>query len=158
MRTLSRLWWCAASLATAAALTCAAPASAADGAALFAQNCAMCHQSDAAGLPGQFPRLKGRVAAIGTRPKGRGYLIDIVTYGMAGSITVDDQPIVGVMPQLQLTDDDTAQVLSFVAGLGGKQPAPFTAEEVAARRAGPPKTGADVLAERRLLQTAKALE
>jgi mono/diheme cytochrome c family protein len=144
---------------TAAAVAASGPAAAAtDGAAVFAGNCAMCHQSDAGGLPGQYPRLRGRVAKIGSRPEGRRYLIDIVTYGMAGSITVDGQPIVGVMPQLQLSDDEAALVLSYVQGTGGGRTAAFTAAEVAAQRAHPSKTGADVLAERRLLQEAKVLE
>src|SRR5258708_37870794 len=60
------------------------PSRAADGSGLFTQNCLMCHQAGAVGLPGQFPRLAGRIAAISSQPKGRAYLIDVLTYGMAG--------------------------------------------------------------------------
>jgi cytochrome c oxidase cbb3-type subunit 2 len=35
------------------------PADALDGAALFTQNCAVCHQENGEGLPGAFPPLKG---------------------------------------------------------------------------------------------------
>jgi mono/diheme cytochrome c family protein len=149
------------------------PARAADGSALFIQNCLMCHQSGAVGLPGQFPRLAGRIAAIGSRPKGRAYLIDVLTYGMAGKITVDDQPIVGLMPPFaQLSNDDVAGVLSYVqsldvslggtppggAPLGGTPPL-FTAEEVRARRSATSvKSATDVRAERQSLEDAKIVQ
>jgi mono/diheme cytochrome c family protein len=149
------------------------PARAADGSGLFIQNCLMCHQSGAVGLPGQFPRLAGRVAAISSRPKGRAYLIDVLTYGMAGKITVDDQPIVGLMPPFaQLSNDDVAGVLSYVQSLsdqrGGqppgdaapaKSPAAFTAEEVrAGRSAAAAKSATDVRAERQSLEDAKIIQ
>jgi mono/diheme cytochrome c family protein len=154
------------------------PARAADGSGLFIQNCLMCHQSGAVGLPGQFPRLAGRIAAISSRPKGRAYLIDVLTYGMAGKITVDDQPIVGLMPPFaQLSNDDVAAVLSYVQSLdvslggtppggaplggtppGGPPPA-FTAEEVrAGRSATRVKSATDVRAERQSLEDAKIIQ
>ncbi len=153
-------------LAAAAAGTL--PARAADGSGLFIQNCLMCHQSGAAGLPGQFPRLAGRIAAISSRPKGRAYLIDVLTYGMVGKITVDDQPIVGLMPPFaQLSNDDVAAVLSYVqsldispggAPLGGTPPV-FTAEEVrAGRSASTVKSATDVRAERQSLEDAKIIQ
>jgi mono/diheme cytochrome c family protein len=129
-----------------------------DGAALFVQNCALCHQSDAAGLPGQFPRLRGRVGPISAKPPGRAYLIDVVTYGMAGQVTVDKQAIIGVMPPLQLSDGAAAQILSYVAHLGSAGSRDFSAAEVAAERAKPPKTGSEVHALRRSLQIAKVIE
>ncbi len=131
---------------------------AAQGAAVFAQNCAICHQSDAKGLAGQYPRLAGRIAVISGKPRGRAYLIDVVTYGMVGQVTVDKQSIVGVMPSLQLSDEDAARVLSYVESLGDARPAPFTPQEVAAERAKPHKNGSDVNEERRSLQSAKIIE
>lgn len=143
------------------------PAWAADGDALFTQNCLMCHQAGAAGLPGQFPRLAGRIAAISGKPKGRTYLIDVLTYGMAGTITVDEQRIVGLMPPFaQLSNDDVAGVLSYVQSLGpppggspaAGTPAAFTAEEVRAGRANAAKTATDVRAERQSLEDAKIIQ
>lgn len=144
------------------------PARAADGSGLFIQNCLMCHQSGAVGLPGQFPRLAGRIAAISSRPKGRAYLIDVLTYGMAGKITVDDQPIVGLMPPFaQLSNDDVAGVLSYVQSLDaspggaprGGPPPVFTAEEVrAGRSAASVKSATDVRAERQSLEDAKIIQ
>jgi mono/diheme cytochrome c family protein len=145
---------------------------AADGSGLFTQNCLMCHQAGAVGLPGQFPRLAGRIAAISSQSKGRAYLIDVLTYGMAGKITVDDQSIVGLMPPFaQLSNDDVAGVLSYVQSLRSQQggelsggeppggtPSAFTAEEVRAGRANTVKTATDVRAERRSLEDAKIIK
>jgi mono/diheme cytochrome c family protein len=140
------------------------PSRAADGSGLFTQNCLMCHQAGGVGLPGQFPRLAGRIGAISSQPKGRAYLIDVLTYGMAGKITVDDQSIVGLMPPFaQLSNDDVAGVLSYVQSLGDLRggdppagtPAAFTAEEVRAGRANTVKTPTDVRAERQSLEASK---
>jgi len=141
-----------------AALAAAPAAGATDGAALFAQYCAMCHQSGATGLAGQFPRLAGRVGRISRKAAGRAYLIDVVSYGMVGQVTVDNEPIIGVMPALQLSDDDAASVLSYVAGLGMPSPTTITAAEVAAERARPPKSSVEVHAERQALREAKVVE
>jgi mono/diheme cytochrome c family protein len=118
----------------------------------------MCHQSGAVGLPGQFPRLAGRVAVISRVPSGRSYLVDVLTYGMAGSIVVDEQPIIGLMPPFaQLSDEEVAAALTYVQTLGdppAQPPAAFTPAEVRAGRAKPAKTAADVQAERQALQKA----
>lgn len=143
----------------ALALIAASPSAwAEDGAALFAKNCALCHQSAGAGLPGQFPRLAGRVGAISAKPAGRAYLIDVVSYGMAGQITVDKQPIIGVMPILNLSDDDAASVLAYLQGLGNAPKQLISVAEVTAERAKPQKSSGDVLAERKSLQNAKVIE
>jgi mono/diheme cytochrome c family protein len=148
------------------------PSRAADGGGVFTQNCLMCHQAGAVGLPGQFPRLAGRIAAISSQSKGRAYLIDVLTYGMAGKITVDDESIVGLMPPFaQLSNDDVAGVLSYVQSLRSQQggelsggepprgtPSAFTAEEVRAGRANTVKTATDVRAERQSLEDAKIIK
>lgn len=120
-----------------------------DGAALFTQNCVLCHQSGAAGLAGQFPRLAGRVGPISAKPAGRAYLIDVLTYGMVGTVTVDGQPIIGQMPSFaSLSDEQVAAVLSYLQSLGGAPKEAFTAAEVTAGRAKDKKSASDVLAER----------
>jgi mono/diheme cytochrome c family protein len=140
-----------------------AGAMAGDGAALFAQNCALCHQAGAMGLPGQFPRLAGRIAAISTHPEGRVYLADVLTYGLAGSVTIDDQQIVGLMPPFAvLPNDVVADILNYVQSLGSRPPKgtirPFTEQEIAAERARTGKSLDDVQAERRALQHSKVID
>jgi mono/diheme cytochrome c family protein len=113
----------AAFIAGAVALTVLAakadePAPGTDRAAAFDSNCSMCHQLRAAGLPGQFPRLAGRVGKIAATAAGRDYLEHVVLFGMAGQITVDGSPILGVMPSFaSLSNDDLAAALNYVANL-----------------------------------------
>jgi mono/diheme cytochrome c family protein len=113
-------------------------ASAADGSEIYTQNCMMCHQSGGAGLPGQFPRLAGRVASIASSRDGRSYLVDVLTFGLAASITVDGRPIVGVMPSFKaMSDDEVAAVLSYVSALQRSTSGTtksFTTDEVKDRR------------------------
>ena len=118
----------------------------------------MCHQTGAMGLPGQYPRLAGRVGRIARKVEGRAYLIDILIYGMAGQIVVDKEPIAGVMPPLPLSDEEASLVLSFVASLGSEKLAPITADEVATERAKPHKSSAEVHALRETLRQSKLIE
>ncbi|MDD3352670.1 cytochrome c [Zoogloea sp.] len=105
MRTLLATLLCAAAL----------PAVAADGAALFAQHCAACHQPGGVGLPGLAPPLAG---TLGERLKiaGRGYLPRVVMHGMTGPITVQGARYTGAMPPFgtQLPDEALAAVLNHV--------------------------------------------
>jgi len=110
---------------------------------IYDQNCSVCHQTGGMGMAGTYPRLSGRAGAIAGLPQGRRVMISAVLYGMAGSLTVDGSRIVGVMPAFaQLSDGEIAQVLTYVATLGGGQAKPFTPAEVAAFRH-TPLTSAD---------------
>jgi len=114
-----------------------APAEAATGQQTYNTRCSMCHQPSGAGLPGQFPRLSGRVAQIAATRDGRDYLVKLLLHGMSGSINVDGKPISGLMPGAgSLSDADIAEVLNYSVNLKkvGK-PAPFTEAEVAKVRA-----------------------
>jgi mono/diheme cytochrome c family protein len=151
-------------IAGLALLSASAQTMAGDGAALFAQNCELCHQAGAKGLPGQFPRLAGRVAAISRHAEGRVYLADVLTYGLSGTVKVDAQPIVGLMPPFAVLPNETvADILSYVQSLGddtgkGGLAKPFTEAEIAAARANSAKTIDDVQNERRALQRLKIIE
>ena len=119
----------------------AMPAMAGTGPQLFAERCAMCHQASGAGLPGQFPRLAGRVDVIAQTLPGRRYLVLVLLNGMVGHIDVDAQVISGLMPSIAaLPDQDLAEILNHVVRFGppvkGKKPAAFTAAEIAAVRQG----------------------
>jgi mono/diheme cytochrome c family protein len=142
------------------AAACTAAAHAGDGAAIFSQNCALCHQTGATGLPGQFPRLAGRVSAIGSHPEGRAYLIDVLTYGLSGTIKVDGEEIIGLMPPFAtLPNDAVADVLSYVQLLDAPKAAPkaISEQEVAAARAKPPKSADEVQEERQALLRKKVI-
>lgn len=126
-------------------------ATAETGEAAYRNNCALCHQTNAQGLAGQFPRLAGRIAAIAATHAGREYLIEVLLNGMAGRITVDDTLIQGVMPSFRtLSDEQIAAVLSYLTGLppGANKPVRFRAKEPAALRQQPQITPT-VMRERR---------
>lgn len=114
----------------------------------FNSRCSMCHQMTGAGLPGQFPRLSGRVAQIAASPDGRAFLAKVLLHGMFGSITVDGKAINGLMPGMgAMNDQDIADVLNYAVSLKGKA-APFTAAEITKIRAGGAMSAAAVAAER----------
>jgi mono/diheme cytochrome c family protein len=144
-----------AAILAAAVLAAVTGAARADGAAVFDTSCAFCHQAAGVGVPGQFPRLAGRVGAIAAKPDGRKFLPQILLNGMSGRITVDGEPILGIMPAFEtLSDDDMAAVLSYLAALD-HAPVPFTTDEIAAARALPRVSSGDIAAERARLSAAK---
>jgi len=135
--------WQAVAVSFAVALGLTSAAHAETAAKIYDQNCSVCHQAGGMGMSGTYPRLAGRASAIASLPQGRRAMISAVLYGMAGSLTVDGNRIVGVMPPFsQLSDGDIAQVLTYVSHLSGGKPKAFTAGEVAAFRH-PPLTSAD---------------
>ncbi len=132
-----------------AAMTMAAAgaggALAADSSAVYDENCAMCHQLGGVGAPGAFPRLAGRAGALAALPAGRQVMISTVIYGMSGRLTVDGQPLAGLMPSFAvLNDAQIAEALTYVAHLEGKTPRGFTVNEIAAVRASPALTPSQV--------------
>jgi len=136
----------------AALLAATTGAAQADRAAVFDTSCALCHQAGGVGVPGQFPRLAGRVGAIAAKPEGKAFLTKVLLEGMSGRITVDGEPILGIMPAFDtLSDDDLAAVLGYLSGLD-HAPVTFTADEIKAVRVQGPS---DMAAERARLSTAK---
>lgn len=125
----------AACLATAL-LAATGTAHAADGAALYAQHCATCHQPDAAGTVGLAPALKGEHwKRLGAQ---RDYLPTVLLKGMAGSIKVNGQTFVGSMPGFagQLDDAALAAIANHLATLqGDAQRAPYAAADFEPLRA-----------------------
>lgn len=82
-----------------------------DGAAIFAANCASCHQATGAGLPGVFPPLDGSEWVHGS-PK---VLANIVLHGINGEINVKGTSYKGLMPSFQqLSDAELAGVLTHI--------------------------------------------
>ncbi|MEH3106909.1 MAG: cytochrome c [Sphingomonas fennica] len=145
-----------------AVLAAGAGAQAAAPDVLFAQRCAMCHQANGAGLPGQFPRLAGRAATLAQSPPGRRYLALVMLNGISGTIAADGQTYAGLMPSLAaLPDTDLAAVLTHAVRLAppakGPKPAPFTPAEIAAVRKEGPLGMARMPAERKALAGAGLL-
>ncbi|HUX84538.1 MAG TPA: copper-containing nitrite reductase [Chitinophagaceae bacterium] len=98
-----------------------------EGGALFQLNCASCHQSTGLGLPGAFPPLAKSDFLMGRKDKGIGILL----HGINGQpIIVNGKPFQGVMPQLPLSDDQIASLLTFVRNSWGNKSPVIQAKEV----------------------------
>lgn len=111
------------------------------GAALYERQCRACHQSDGSGLGNHFPPLAGHAPQLIQANGGRGYMIDVVLYGLGGQIEVLGRSYSGVMPGFRrLSDEDVAAIINHsVYAWGGEDSLPgdfepIQADEVAERR------------------------
>lgn len=87
-------------------------AAAADGASIFRNQCAACHQPDGHGVPSQFPPLASNSDLF----LSRGYPARVVLAGLSGKIEVEERPFDSVMPSfgVVLGDGDIAAVVNFI--------------------------------------------
>ena len=77
---------------------------------VFGSVCAACHQPDGRGVPDAFPPLAG--ADFLNADKRRA--ISVVANGYSGPLTVNGSRFDGVMPALGLSDEEIANVLTYV--------------------------------------------
>lgn len=97
---------------------------------VYEANCQACHQAEGQGIPGAFPPLAGSdfLNANPTRA------IDVVLHGLKGPIKVNGQAFDSIMPAMRLSDEDTANVLTYVLNSWDNQGGVVTPDEVAKRR------------------------
>jgi alcohol dehydrogenase (quinone), cytochrome c subunit len=102
------------------------------GAAIYLGTCAACHGGDGKGQPPFMPPLAGNPAVLDGDPSS---LINLVLNG-ADPLIVKGVPDAYRMPQfrIQLTDEEIAQVLSFVRGGWGNGAGAITTGQVAKLR------------------------
>ena len=101
------------------------------GQARFAGTCSTCHQASGAGLPGVFPPL-AKSDWLAANPKAA---VDVVLHGLSGPVKVNGQDYNSVMPPMnQLTDDEIANILTYVLSSWGNPGGRVTKAEVAERR------------------------
>lgn len=79
------------------------------GETVYKRNCAACHQADGGGLGTAFPPLAA--SDYITSPE---VVASAVVNGLSGEITVNGQVFNSVMPRLQLTDEEAANVATYV--------------------------------------------
>ena len=110
------------------------------GKALFAGTCSTCHQPNGEGMAGVFPPLAAS-SVLKASPKR---IVDIMMHGLNGAITVNGKDYNSTMPaQTQLTDDEIANIGTFVLNSWGNPGGRISKEEVAERRKAPaPKDAA----------------
>ncbi len=129
-----------AAVATAATAASSGSLSAEDqskaGQALFAGTCSTCHQPDGKGLEGVFPPL-AKSDYLAANPKRA---IDVVLNGLTGPVKVNGQDYNSVMPPMsQLTDDEIANISTYVLNSWGNPGGRIDKAEVAkARKAAAP--------------------
>ena len=106
----------------------------AEGAKFFNLYCAVCHQANGLGLPGQFPPLAGSEWVLTENPERA---IRIVLHGLTGPITVKGQQFNNTMLAWKdtMTDEQIAATLTFIRGTWGNNASPVTPEQVKAARA-----------------------
>jgi len=89
----------------------AAAGAAVDGKAVFAAQCAACHQATGKGLPGVFPPLDGSEWVQGDART----LANVLLHGITGKISVAGADYSGAMPSFQkLSDPELAAVTSYI--------------------------------------------
>lgn len=93
---------------------------------VFAQNCMSCHQATGQGLPNVFPPLAKSDYLMQDKQRS----INIVMKGHSGPITVNGKNFNGTMPQLNLSDEQIAAVLTYVRNSWGNKGDQVTVEEV----------------------------
>lgn len=93
---------------------------------VFSTNCAACHQSTGLGIPHAFPPL----AKSDFLNKDKIRAIKVVTGGLQGKVVVNGQEFNGVMPAWSLSDEDIANVLTYVYNSWGNAGHEVTPAEV----------------------------
>ena len=97
---------------------------------VYKQICFACHQADGQGIPSAFPPLAKSDFLMADKKRS----IEIVTKGLTGKITVNGKEFNSVMPAVKLTDDEVANVLTYVRNAFGNSGEMVTAAEVRAAR------------------------
>lgn len=97
---------------------------------VYKQNCAACHQQNGQGLEGSFPPLAGSDFLMQDKTRA----IRTVTKGLTGEITVNGKKYNGVMPSLGLSDEEIANVLTYVRNSWGNKGDEVTPAQVRAQR------------------------
>lgn len=110
------------------------------GETLYKQNCLACHQTNGQGIPSAFPPL----AKSDYLNADANRAIRVIAHGLSGNLKVNGEVYNGVMPALQLDDEQIANILSYVYNNFENSGKEVTPEQVAeARKLG--KLPAEVL-------------
>jgi mono/diheme cytochrome c family protein len=96
--------------------------------------CRACHMDDGGGVAGLNPPLKGTDWVTGDKTR----LIRVILEGLSEVIEIDGQTYQNAMAAHNfLTDQQIADVLTYLRQSFGNDAGPLTPEEVATVRAGP---------------------
>ena len=104
-----------------------------DGKSIFKNTCVACHQSEGQGIPGAFPP----VAKSDYLNADVNRAINAVLKGLTGEITVNGKKYNSVMTSQNLTDQEVADVLTYIYNSWGNNKTVVTAAQVKTQRAIP---------------------
>ncbi len=98
---------------------------------VYIKYCMVCHQADGAGVPGLNPPLGKTDWVTGDKKR----LINVVLKGLENEITVNGEVYANPMPaQPLLTDQEIADVLTYIRSNFGNKASAVTPAEVKALR------------------------
>ncbi len=116
----------------AASSNVSALASITRGKAVYSQSCIACHQADGGGVQGLNPPLSKTEYVLGDKNR----LINIVLKGLNKDVEIDGEIYSNPMPPLShLTDQQVADVLTYVRNNFQNKASSVTAAQVKAARA-----------------------
>ena len=101
---------------------------------IYTQSCAACHQPNGEGIPSAFPPL-----AKSDYLRDKASAIRAVVNGLSGKVVVNGKEFNGVMPAWSLSDEDVANVLTYVYSSWGNPGKVVMPAEVKAARTQKPK-------------------
>ncbi len=93
---------------------------------IFSQTCFACHQANGEGIKGAFPPL----AKSDYLNADKNRAIETVVHGRTGEIQVNGEKINSVMPAQGLSDEDIANVLTYIYSAWGNSKKTVTPQEV----------------------------
>ena len=106
------------------------PEQIAAGKKIYGSTCFACHQSEGQGVPNAFPPL-AKADYLNADPKRA---IKVVMKGLSGEITVNGKKINSVMPSQILSDEEIADVLTYVYSSWGNNKTVITPAMVKEQR------------------------
>lgn len=108
---------------------------------IYSRVCQACHQAKGQGIPGAFPPL----AKADYLNDDMHRAINVIVHGLTGEIEVNGKKYDAVMPRLDLSDEDVANVVTYIMNSWGNVGGEATEADVQAqRKASPTKAGASV--------------
>jgi nitrite reductase (NO-forming) len=110
---------------------------------LFTGTCSVCHQANGEGLPSVFPPLAKSDYIAALLKQSNEHLAGIPVHGLTGKVVVNGKEYDSVMPPMgQLTDDEVANILTYVVNSWDNSGGQISKEDVARARAQPAPTPA----------------
>lgn len=99
---------------------------------MYGVNCLACHQADGYGVGNLNPPLAGTSWVLGNKNP----LIQMVLKGSKGQVEIDGETFSNAMPaQAHLTDQEIADVLTYIRNSFGNKASVVTPAEVKSARA-----------------------